>query len=311
VKTFSSSPLNGKSACAPAVALSPARPVADSDRTSELPARLPDPCAQADKRECLELLAGRLAHDFNNYLVGMLTAADLLCRDLPPGSEQHALAELIGKSADRAANLTRQLLVYAGRGPLLRQPLDLNVLVTDSLASLTATFPSNVTMVAAPAAGLPLAEGDPGQIRQMITHLVANAAEAIGPRAGHILIATGVEEIGAPACDSSWASCFVLRPLAPEGGRFVYVSVVDNGAGMTEAVLHRAFDPFFSTRSKGRGLGLSLVQGIVRAHGGGLLAASTPGGGTSLRVWLPADPPRHPPCDGGVVSNREVSVNKG
>ena len=234
-------------------------------------------------------LAGTLAHDFNNHLVGMLTAADLLCRDLTPGSEQHALAELITRAADRAAALTRQMLVFAGRGSLQRQPLDLNALVKETLAPVTADLPGQVTVVVAPAERLPIVEGDPEQVRQVVTQLVANAAEAIGTRAGHILVATGVEEVeqAAAAGDASGPPRFILPPREHAGGRFVYISVVDNGVGMPPAVLHRACDPFFSTRGKGRGLGLSLVQGILRAHGGGLRAASTPGAGTSVRRLAP------------------------
>jgi nitrogen-specific signal transduction histidine kinase/CheY-like chemotaxis protein len=233
---------------------------------------------QAQKQESLALLAGSLAHDFNNLLVGILTAADLLRRDLAPGSEEHGLAEIITKAAERAAGLTRQLLVCAGKSMPARRPLALNGAVEESLGQLSAAVPSNVALVTAFDPALPPTAADPAQLRDVITHLVLNAAEAIGAKAGRIRLATGVEVVNGA----------IQPPPELRPGRYVYLEVTDDGCGMPAEVQARIFDPFFSTKGKGRGLGLSAAQGIVRAHGGGLRATSTPGAGTSLRVLLPA-----------------------
>ncbi len=212
MKARSSLPLGSP----PAAGLS--RPVTPPAELADAPARLFDADAQAHKRESLEQLAGRLAHDFNDHLVGMLTAADLLCRDLAPGSEEHGLAELIRRSADRAAQLTRQLQTYAGRAPLCPQPLDINFLVAESLAGQTATLPRHLTLVSMPADRLPATRGDPGQVRQIITELVANAAEALGPRPGHILVATGVEELADEVLDAPGTRVLVSASSALPGG---------------------------------------------------------------------------------------------
>jgi two-component system cell cycle sensor histidine kinase/response regulator CckA len=229
---------------------------------------------QAQKLESLTLLAGGLAHDFNNLLVGMLSAADLLRRELTPGSEAYGLAEIIKKAAERAAGLTRQMLVYAGKGPQARQPLALNAAVEEVLGLMRPALPTNVAIVTALDPDLPPALADPGLLRQVICNLVRNAAEAIGTNPGTVRLATGVEVVNSGA--------------AAPPGRYVFLEVTDDGCGMAAEVQARMFDPFFSTKGKGRGLGLSAVQGIVRGHGGGVRVASKVGVGSQIRVSLPA-----------------------
>lgn len=281
------------------------------DRAWEEERRLQEQSFQARKLESLGLLAGGLAHDFNNLLVGMLTAADLLRRDLPPGGESHSLAELIKKAAERAANLSRQMLLYAGKGAPARRPLGLNAAVEEALALMAPALPKAVAVATALAPGLPPVEADPGQVRQVVTNLVLNAAEAVGPKGGRVTLATGVEEKdeGGRRKEEGAArpvhpSSFLLPPSDLAAGRYVYLQVTDDGCGMAPDVLARAFDPFFTTKGKGRGLGLSSVQGIVRCHGGGLHTRSAPGAGTTVRVLLPAAtagarpgaaPPAEPP----------------
>jgi nitrogen-specific signal transduction histidine kinase len=228
---------------------------------------------QAQKLESLALLAGGLAHDFNNLLVGMLSAADLLRRELAPGSEAYGLAEIIKKAAERAAGLTRQMLVYAGKGPQARQPLALSGAVEEVLGLMRAALPTNLALATALDPALPTILADPGQLQQVICNLVRNAAEAIGTNAGTIRLATGVDVVNGAAPATS--------------GRYVFLEVIDDGCGMAADVQARMFDPFFSTKGKGRGLGLSAVQGIVRGHGGCLRVASGLGAGSQIRVLLP------------------------
>ncbi len=237
---------------------------------------------QAQKLESLTLLAGGLAHDFNNLLVGILTAADLLHRDLDPGSEQRGLAEIIKKAAERAAGLTRQLLIYAGKGAAARQPVILNAVVEAALDSLRATLPGNVALVTALDPTLPPTDADPGQVQQVVSNLVLNAAEAIGTGPGTIRLTTGIEMVSGAAH---------AAPALP-AGHYIFLEVADDGCGMAAEVQPRIFDPFFSTKGRGRGLGLSAVQGIVRAHGGGLRVTSAPGAGSAIHVLLPAAAPR-------------------
>jgi PAS domain S-box-containing protein len=257
-----------------------AHDVTELQRATEEQRRLQEEVFQAQKLESLGLLAAGLAHDFNNLLVGMLTAADLLRRDLAPGSEEHSLAELIKKAGERAAGLTRQMLVYAGKGKPERRPLDLNTAVEEGLALLTAGLPGNVMVIKVLDPHLPPIAADPAQVQQIVTNLVLNAGEALGAKGGRVLLVTGVE-----AADGNGAS-------SPST---VYLDVTDDGCGMAADVLRRICDPFFTTKGKGRGFGLSSVQGMVRAHGGALRATSTPGAGTTVRVLLPAAAPDTPP----------------
>jgi signal transduction histidine kinase/CheY-like chemotaxis protein len=259
-----------------------------------------DRALQAQKLESLSLLAAGLAHDFNNFLVGILTAADMLRRDLPPGGEPQQLAELIRKAAERASGLCRQMLLYAGKGTAARRLLALDVAAEECLASLAGRLPSNVMLVRSLAPDLPAVQADPAQLTQLITSLVVNAAEALGPQGGRVRVSVGVEDEGQGikdgeqgandgrglAADAYFPSSFVLRPSS--GGDHVYLEVSDHGCGLGADVLSRMFDPFFTTKGRGRGLGLCSVLGAVRAHGGGIRIVSAPGVGTAIRVLLPA-----------------------
>jgi signal transduction histidine kinase/CheY-like chemotaxis protein len=251
---------------------------------------------QAQKLESLGLLAGGMAHEFNNLLASMLTAADLLRRDLPLGSEPHQLAELIRTAADRATSSTRRMLLYAGKGTLSRTPLAFAAAAEECLTRLGANLPKNVALVRAFAPELPPVLADPALLAQLITSLVVNAVESLGAEGGSIFLTTGVEETNDTArrtrdekvrtASTICPPSFVLRPS--QADRHVYFEVSDDGCGMTAEVLARSFDPFFSTKGRGRGLGLCWVLGGVRAHGGGLCATSAPGAGTTVRVLLPA-----------------------
>ena len=234
---------------------------------------------QAQKLESIGLLAGGIAHDFNNLLTVIIGNADLALHKYPSIEEvQH----IIGAS-ERAAELTSQLLAYAGKGHFVTTRFNLSDLVSGSRQLVSASIPKTVELVFhLSEEELPI-EADPSQIEQVLMNLVINAGEAMPPHTdGRIEIATSICDVALEAVRAH-APAFDARP-----GQFVCLEVADNGAGMDEATLARMFDPFFSTKFTGRGLGLAAVQGIVRSCRGFIEVQSSSGVGSKFRVFLPA-----------------------
>jgi two-component system cell cycle sensor histidine kinase/response regulator CckA len=223
---------------------------------------------EAAKLESLGVLAGGIAHDFNNLLTGVLGNASLLQDDLPYGSAAWGYARNIAFAAEQAARLTQQILAYAGRGRFVIERVNLSEHVRRVAALLHSLIPRNVRLVFHLEPDVPLLDADPAQMQQIVMNLVMNAAEAIGEAPGRVSITTRAEEV--------------------EGGLFAGLEVADDGCGMDAATLPKIFDPFFTTKFTGRGLGLAVVQGIVRAHKGTITVESTPGAGTKFRILLPA-----------------------
>jgi signal transduction histidine kinase len=230
--------------------------------------------------ESIGALAAGVAHDFNNLLTGILGNAWMLKDTLPAEDGNRYFAEEIIKSSERAADLTRQLLAYAGKGRYKLEPLDLSLLVSESAATIRALLPANVEL-SCELVRVPALRGDPDQLRQVILNLVTNAGEAVGTAAGKVTIATGIEEIE----DDRAPSDFRLSEVA--AGRYVYVEVRDTGQGMDPAATAKIFDPFYTTKFFGRGLGLAAVAGIVRMHGGSMRVSTAPQRGSSFRVLIP------------------------
>ncbi len=255
-----------------------AHDVTERHQAAEELARVQEMLLLAQKRESLGLLAAGVSHAFNNLLSAIAGSASLLLRELPPGAT-HESAALIKKAADRAADVTRQMLLYAGKTVLTRRPLDLNELVRENLSALSAAVTGRVTLETRLAESLPAVLADPGLLQQAVMNLVLNARDATADNGGVVAIATGrSDQLRVPG---------------------VYLDVSDDGCGMTADVRARAFDPFFTTKGRGRGLGLSSVQGIVRAHGGDVLVQSDPGQGAIFRVLLPTGDPHGPPAARG------------
>jgi len=234
------------------------------------------------KLESLGILAGGIAHDFNNILAGIRGYADLVLADLSPVSVAYQRVEEICTATRRAADLTRQILTYAGKGQFHPEPLDLSHVVEDMRRMLEVAVSKKATLCFALAKGLPATQADVSQIRQVVMNLVANAAEALGESPGLVSIATDVVHLD---CDLPVTSAFGNR--LPRG-EYVVMEVADTGIGMDEATQRKIFDPFYSTKFAGRGLGLATVQGIVRTHQGAVLVSSSPGEGSTFRVLLPA-----------------------
>jgi signal transduction histidine kinase/CheY-like chemotaxis protein len=238
--------------------------------------------AQAQKLESLGVLAGGIAHDFNNLLVGILGNAELALGELDEATEVGDIVRQIERAATRAADLTRQMLAYAGRARFVVEPLELNRVISDTSDLVSAAISKMATLQFDFAEGLPLVEADPTQVRQVLMNLLVNASDALGERPGTITVATRPVQ-----ADRALLRSFVLGADLPEGD-YVRLVVSDTGSGMDAATMARVFEPFFSTKFTGRGLGLAAVLGIMRAHKGAIAVDSEPGAGTSFTLLLPA-----------------------
>jgi PAS domain S-box-containing protein len=234
---------------------------------------------RAAKEESLTVLAGGVAHDFNNLLAAILGHAALASAQLPPTSPARRHVEKAASAVERAADLTRQMLAYSGRGHFVVRPTDVNALVRENLPLLAVAAPKNVRLDARLADGVPLVDADVGQIQQVLMNLVINAAEAIGERGGSVVVSTGVRDVAAGDQGLWRVSGYPLEP-----GPHVSLEVADDGPGMDADTVERIFEPFFTTKFTGRGLGLAAVLGVVRGHRGALSVESRPGLGTLFRL---------------------------
>jgi len=237
---------------------------------------------ETQKLESLGVLAGGIAHDFNNLLMAILGNADMAMLDLAPHHPTRESIAQIQIAAKRAAELTNQMLAYAGKGRFVIERIDLNLLVEEITALLMISIAKTTTLRYNLDRNLPLIEGDAAQIRQVVMNLVINGAEAIGEREGLITISTGVRFV-----EHDYLMTTRLAGDLP-AGYYVYLEVHDTGIGMDAATLTKIFDPFFTTKFTGRGLGLAAVSGIVRSHNGAMHVQSNPGHGIIFTIFLPA-----------------------
>ncbi len=237
---------------------------------------------QAQKLESLGVLAGGIAHDFNNILMAILGNAELARAVLPAGSPALERVMGIDEASRRAAELCRQMLAYSGRGSFSVETIDLSRLVRGMAHMLEVSVSKKAVLHTVLPDGLPSISGDATQIRQIVMNLIINASEAIGDGEGEIRMRTGAMDCSAEYLQEG------AQGETPPAGRYVFLEVEDTGCGMDGATRAKIFDPFFSTKFTGRGLGLAAVLGIVRGHGGAILVASEPGRGTTFRVLFPA-----------------------
>ncbi|MBK8904002.1 MAG: response regulator [Anaerolineaceae bacterium] len=237
---------------------------------------------QAQKRESLGLMASAIAHDFNNLLVAMLAQNNLAMRKLPPHEAAREHLQKAVLAAEQAADLTRQMLAYAGGSQLEMEPVNLNRLIEKNIHLFRAAIAKHVLLHTDLAAELPLIEADRSQLQQVIMNLILNGAEAVAPPSGDVWVTTGLQTLTtADAPYWHWTG----SALPP--GEYVFLTVHDNGVGMTPEIRSRIFDPFFTTKEDGQGLGLASVLGIVRDHRGGLQVESQLGQGTTFRLVFP------------------------
>ena len=240
---------------------------------------------QSQKLESLGLLAGGIAHDFNNLLTAIRGNAELAVLRAGDNQLLRECLEPLVRTSERAAELTNKLLSYTGKAPSELRSADLSQVVREFTPLLKGLIAKNVELAVDVAPGLPSVLCDAVQLQQVVMNLVLNAAEACGPRAAHVRVATGVTEVDAAVLSTWSAKLAVAGDLKP--GRFAFVEVSDDGSGIEPAVIARIFDPFFTTKFTGRGLGLATVSGIVRAHHGGLEVESNPGEGSRFRAYFP------------------------
>jgi two-component system cell cycle sensor histidine kinase/response regulator CckA len=237
---------------------------------------------QAQKLESLGVLASGIAHDFNNLLTAIIGNTELVRGELPADAKTHeGLAEIKTLARD-AADLCRQMLAYSGQGQFYVHPLNVTEIIESMAHLLNVSIDKSIVLQSDLNPDIPAIEADASQIRQLVINLVSNASEAIGEQNGTIVLKTGHHHV----------SHAELKALGAgedlQEGEYVFIIVEDDGEGIADDVKQRMFDPFFSTRFIGRGLGLAAVMGIVRGHNGAIHVDTSPGKGTRITVHFPA-----------------------
>lgn len=242
--------------------------------------RLEEQLRHAQKMDAVGRLAGGVAHDFNNLLTVITGSSQLIARRLEPTDQIRGELDQVLRAADRAANLTRQLLMFSRRQIVESRTLDLNALVSDTYRMLQRIIGEDVELVLRLGVELPTIRADGSQIETVILNLAVNARDAM-PQGGKLTIETGITELGSGSVDG---------PASLPAGAYVTMAVSDTGSGMTPAAIDHLFEPFFTTKAPGRGtgLGLSTSYGIIRQHGGDFQVFSELGKGTTFRAFLPA-----------------------
>jgi PAS domain S-box-containing protein len=242
---------------------------------------------QAQKLESLGVLAGGIAHDFNNILMTIIGNADLVLQDLPFHVPTRNNIKEIEKAARRAAGLAKQILAYSGKGKFVVETICLNEFFDEMAHLLEVSISKRTKLQYNFTENLPVFEGDPTQVRQIILNLITNASEAIGEEDGTIYLTTGLMECDSHFLDTDNAAnpVGIDDPLPP--GPYVFLEVVDTGCGMDADTQIKIFDPFFTTKFTGRGLGMAAVLGIIRGHRGVIKIKSEVGKGTTFRILLP------------------------
>ena len=237
----------------------------------------------AQKMESLGVLAGGIAHDFNNLLTVVLGRTELALNELSPMSPARENLTEIETAARRAAGLSLQMLAYAGKAAFTVERVGLPGLVEEMAHLLKSSISKKAILTLNLERGLPPIEAAPSQIREIVMNLIINASEAIGDRNGVITVSVGTTRYN----EEHLQNTELYGDLAP-GRLYVQLEVTDTGSGMDEKTRSRIFDPFFSTKFTGRGLGLAVVLGIVRSHKGALKVHSEPGKGATFKVLFPA-----------------------
>lgn len=261
------------------------RDITERKQAAERREQLQQRIQNQQKMESLGLLAGGVAHDFKNMLSVIHGNTQVLqgrLADVPAHNEKIAR---IMSATDRAADLCKQMLAYAGDTEFTIEPLDLSRIVSRTCRLIGVSLGSKVALHCHLDEKLPAVRGDVTRVQQVVMNLVLNASEAIGTDAGHVTVTTMLRELEA---DTLEAGCVDERLPT---GRYVCLDVKDSGEGIDAKVRERIFDPFFSTKTDGRGLGLASVIGIVRAHKGTMFVASQAGRGTTFTVVFPVEAP--------------------
>ncbi len=256
--------------------------ITERKQAEEMQRKLEEQIQHTQKMESLGVLAGGIAHDFNNILMGIMGNISLAQMKMSPETIGIEHLSDIEVAAKRAAALTNQMLAYSGKGQFIIKALDLSAVVEEMTHLVKSSISKSVDLKLDLDDDLPSIEGDPTQVRQIVMNLITNASDAVTKTSGIVSITTG-----AIMCDSSYLSQLYLGEELP-AGMYVFIEVSDTGSGMDKETVSKIFDPFFSTKDDGHGLGLSAVLGIIRGHRGGIEVYSEPGSGTTFKVFFPA-----------------------
>ncbi|PIE52687.1 hypothetical protein CSA37_05525 [Candidatus Fermentibacteria bacterium] len=245
--------------------------------------KLEEQIRSTQKLESLGVLAGGIAHDFNNILMAIMGNAEMALHDIDLSMETEGYLRDILSASKRASGLTKQMLDYSGRNEPKSKPVDVNQVIQDTGMMLSVSVSRKTTLEYDLAANLPDVFADPvQQLQQVIMNLMTNASEALENKPGTVKLSTALKLCRAGELNET----FVNDDLTP--GNYVIIKVSDTGKGMDSKTLSRVFDPFFSTKFTGRGLGLAAVLGVIRAHKGAIEVTSEEGKGSVFTVYLPA-----------------------
>lgn len=243
--------------------------------------RFEEQVQHTQKLESLGILAGGIAHDFNNLLLSIMGNTDLASEEVGKDSAAREYIDQIEAAARRASDLTRQMLAYSGRGKFLSTVLDANQLLIEMWDLLKVSISKRAQIDFELSENLPGIHGDPSQIQQIIMNLVINASDALGEDGGLLVIRSGVAKYEGRGFSESFL------PVEKQTEDLVFLEVEDHGCGMSDATLKRLFEPFYTTKFIGRGLGMAAVLGILRGHHGAFEIVSCEGSGTRVRILLP------------------------
>jgi signal transduction histidine kinase/CheY-like chemotaxis protein len=259
------------------------RDINEEKQLAETNRRIEQHLQHAQKMESLGVLAGGVAHDFNNLLMPIVGYLDLIRQQVPDDAVVSEYVSRIQHAGDKLAELCNQMLTYSGKVRVNQSDVDINVEITDMRELMRASVPRSIGLEFNLLAGIPHVKADQVQVSQVLMNLVINASESMtGKTTGEITISSGEELLSAADLDELRYDD-ELRP-----GRYIYVEVEDQGTGLTEEESSRLFEPFYTTKFAGRGLGMAVVYGIVRSHSGAIRVNSEKGRGTRMRVLLPA-----------------------
>ncbi len=255
--------------------------ITDQKKSQAEHEKLQEQMHQAQKLDGLGVLAGSIAHDFNNLLTGVLGNTYLAVKDLPESSPVRESIIEIENAANRAAELTNQMLVYSGRAQYMLKPVNLGVTMRDLRDLINASISEKIEIEFDISPNIPSVNADPSQIRQIILNLTTNAAEAIGENKGIIRIAVGRKK-----CVKSYLQQSLINIKHLEEGEYIYIQVADTGCGFNQEDTMKLFEPFHSTKFGGRGLGLAAVLGIARMHKAGIIVSSKANEGSTFTILL-------------------------
>ncbi len=242
---------------------------------------------QAQKMESIGSLAGGIAHDLNNILFPISGLSEMLLRDVPADSPEHDSIEQIYKSAQRGGDLVKQILAFSRQSNPRKLPIRIQPILKEVLSLVRATIPRNIEITNHIQPDCGLVSAEPSQVHQIAMNLIINAYHAVEGNDGAIHIA--LKEIGMSSFDEKGELTVNAMPGDLLVGRYACITVYDSGTGIDQTMIHKIFDPYFTTKplGKGTGLGLSVVYGIVKDHGGDIRVYSELGKGTTFKVYLP------------------------